>query len=487
EEGSGGLDTINRSKDNKVPGSLTVFENGEAALTAALDHIKGRGNSTWDNPAKRPYNIKFSEKQALLGMNAAKKWTLLANAFDKSALRTAAMFELAKASSIKYNIDYRWADLYIDGEFEGLYQVCERLEVGKNRVDIDDLDKANEKANPGIDKDELTRVVEPREDLIAAGVPALYRIYQSWENSPDDISGGYLLEVTQSDVLQTERSAFSTSYGTCISVKCPEYATGSEVRYVAALYEEAESALRSADGKSSAGLDWTEYFDLPSMADSALMYELTRDEMRSWYLYVPAGERKFYAGPVWDFDRAFEKLSPLLACAGVRALTEDDSLDYKSDAAKAGLSGALWLAAERFDSFWDLMNERWAQLGSFVTEELTGILEDSRDRLTRAAALDRLRRNSVYDGYLQLPGSSCDEFAKAFGDEVDGLIAHIEKRAGYISDGLSDREAAVKQYKKLTRSGGVPVPVYAAAAGAVCAAAATAAVVVLRRKKKKKA
>ena len=43
--------------------------------------IRGRGNSTW-NMAKKPYKLKFNQKEKLLGKGYAntKKWTLLANA-----------------------------------------------------------------------------------------------------------------------------------------------------------------------------------------------------------------------------------------------------------------------------------------------------------------------------------------------------------------------------------------------------------------------
>ena len=52
--------------------------------------IRGRGNSTW-NMQKKPYRIKFKQKEKFLGQGyaKAKKWTLLANAADKTLMRNA--------------------------------------------------------------------------------------------------------------------------------------------------------------------------------------------------------------------------------------------------------------------------------------------------------------------------------------------------------------------------------------------------------------
>ena len=54
--------------------------------------IRGRGNSTW-SLSKKPYKLKFNEKERFLGPDRAnaKKWTLLANAADKSLIRNASL------------------------------------------------------------------------------------------------------------------------------------------------------------------------------------------------------------------------------------------------------------------------------------------------------------------------------------------------------------------------------------------------------------
>ena len=56
----------------EIPAGLTVEANGNTEIT-----IKGRGNSTWNQP-KRPYAIKFSKKQSVCGMPKGKRWVLIA-------------------------------------------------------------------------------------------------------------------------------------------------------------------------------------------------------------------------------------------------------------------------------------------------------------------------------------------------------------------------------------------------------------------------
>ncbi len=78
--------------------------------------IKIRGNST-AGAEKKPYNFKLSKKQELLGMKGkAKKWSLLANAFDKALIRNALVMQLATTMGLDYTSECRFVDIYISME-----------------------------------------------------------------------------------------------------------------------------------------------------------------------------------------------------------------------------------------------------------------------------------------------------------------------------------------------------------------------------------
>lgn len=106
--------------------------------------IKGRGNSTWLNP-KRPYNIvtcdtAFQKKNVpIFGFPTHSAWCLLAEYEDRTDIRT--LF----TNTMSYSLGLPWAsrglkvELYMNGEYRGLYTFCEKVERGVNRINIKDL------------------------------------------------------------------------------------------------------------------------------------------------------------------------------------------------------------------------------------------------------------------------------------------------------------------------------------------------------------
>jgi len=107
--------------------------------------IKVRGNST-ANPGngKKAYRLKFDKKlkaskHDMLGLGyEARNWTLLANVFDHSMIRNALSYHLEKEVGMDFCPGYKFVDLVINGNYRGTYQVCDHVEVDKNRVNIDE-------------------------------------------------------------------------------------------------------------------------------------------------------------------------------------------------------------------------------------------------------------------------------------------------------------------------------------------------------------
>ena len=140
------------SKDVYTPSSITVsncpdfyaFENISAG-------VRLRGNSTAGAP-KAPYRIKFDKKQAMLGLNGNhkfKSWVLLADYFDSSMLRTFSTFNMATIllEGKYYSSDCIPVEVYINGQYNGMYLLCEQTQMNKNRIDIpekEDLDTSLE-------------------------------------------------------------------------------------------------------------------------------------------------------------------------------------------------------------------------------------------------------------------------------------------------------------------------------------------------------
>ena len=127
-------------KDNGVDCQITVINKGKAE-TKEKGTLKLRGNSTMRSD-KNPYKIKFDSKQKLLDMPAkAKKWNLIANHSDKTLLRTLLAMKISTLFEMSYTPECRLVDVMVNGEFKGNYNLCDKIEYNKNRVELGELDK----------------------------------------------------------------------------------------------------------------------------------------------------------------------------------------------------------------------------------------------------------------------------------------------------------------------------------------------------------
>ena len=130
----------NGSKDTKYKNNSLVIKSRDNSLydfSNSNVEVKGRGNFTWLLP-KKSYQIKFGDKYSILGMNKAKTWILLANYMDNSYARNKVAFDFANDIGLEYTPDYKFIDLWIDGEYLGNYMITEKVQVAKNRVDLKD-------------------------------------------------------------------------------------------------------------------------------------------------------------------------------------------------------------------------------------------------------------------------------------------------------------------------------------------------------------
>ena len=123
---------------------LTGGRNGENFSDAAAN-VRVRGNNTADYP-KKSYRLKFDDKVNLLGLNngaKCKNWVILACYKDVTFLRDAVVFELAKQTLVEngyYASDYAFAEVNVNGAYNGLYMVAEQQQVNKNRININEPD-----------------------------------------------------------------------------------------------------------------------------------------------------------------------------------------------------------------------------------------------------------------------------------------------------------------------------------------------------------
>ncbi len=125
------------SKETFIPGAtMSVYDSGKTYEYQC--NVKGRGNSTWRKP-KKPYKIKFENKQSLYGEPKDKEWVLLANYYDKSMLRNDVAFWMASnIGKFDYVPRFHFVDLILNWQYNGTYQIGEQLKIAKNRVNVGD-------------------------------------------------------------------------------------------------------------------------------------------------------------------------------------------------------------------------------------------------------------------------------------------------------------------------------------------------------------
>lgn len=253
---SGSMEHIHAVKGNEEPGTFRLYTaEGELNHGGILDTIKGRGNSTWDYE-KKPYNLTLSTEADLLGMGAAKRWILLANAADPSNLKNKLAYDLARDAGLAYSPESRWVELFLNGEYAGLYLLSERNEVHTQRVDL------TGEGSFLVSKDWDWRFRKTGDPFVMTQDNTALRIYYS------DLSEDALL----------------------------------------ARFQSVENAIFAEDGVDPVtGKHWQELIDLDSWGMRYLVEEALGNvdaSTLSQFFYLdgadPSG--KICAGPVWDMD-----------------------------------------------------------------------------------------------------------------------------------------------------------------------------------------
>ena len=300
--------------------SMVIYQaDGSINYDSGTDkmNIRGRGNSTWSY-SKKPYNIKLNSKKAILGMPKHKRWCLLANYIDRTLIRNAVAFELAKMTSMNWTPNGRFVELVLNGKPLGNYYLCEAIRIDNDRVNINEMTV---------------------NDI-----------------SGDAITGGYILEL---DSYYDAEWKFKTSYYRMpVNIKQPDEddINNYQYSYIKNYYNAAEKELYngSLDG-------FAEYVDMNSLIDWYLLneaiYNPELQHPKSSYMYKDKGS-KLYMGPAWDHD--WETFTPH------SSLKNQNSMWFKD--------------LFKYPEFKTMVKERWRVLkGPFAT--IATFIEDTREEI----------------------------------------------------------------------------------------------------------
>ena len=302
---SGSMEMLDADKNYEEGGRIVLFDAGGSVVCAdRLDRISGRGNSTWAYP-KKSYGIRLKNRTNLFDMGSADNWILLSNVEDRAYVRNKITYEMAIAAGMEGSPESRYIDLYVNDKYHGMYQLCEKVEIDAERIPITDLGESNKKLNKGIQDNE--RFYEQ----VGTGE----RKGAILDKEPIDSSGGYLLERDVSEKYSNEVSGFQTqTLHDQYTVKSPKFASAAQVDYISSLVEEMEQAVVSGDGMNpETGKSYLDYIDVESFAMKYVVEELCKNKgggATSSFFYKPqdAVSTRLFAGPVWDYDKAYARL-----------------------------------------------------------------------------------------------------------------------------------------------------------------------------------
>lgn len=227
-------------------------------LVDSKSNIKIRGNTTAGAP-KKPWNIKLSGKEKLLGMEKGKKWCLLANAFDKSLMRNSLVLDFGLENGVYYNSQNRYAEVYLNGKFQGNYLITEAVEAKTERVDIDAYN------------------AESNDILLELGT----------RNEPD-------VDHFTTDVLRTTFDVNDPEKGDDLT----DDQVNAKIEKVKEYLNQFETALRNQNYD-----EILNYIDEDTFVNFYIVNELFKNvdfNFSSTRFYIK--DNKIYAGPCWDYD-----------------------------------------------------------------------------------------------------------------------------------------------------------------------------------------
>jgi hypothetical protein len=277
----------------KITADMGIIYNGPGArnnLSDAFNHYNGkigievRGSSSQMFP-KKQYGIELRDATgngmaaSLLGMPEEEDWILFAPYNDKSLMRDALAYRLGRAMG-RYAPRTRFCEVVLNGQYQGVYVLIEKIKRDKNRVDIAKLD-------PG-------------------------------EISGDDLTGGYIIKLDKttgndkegwySDYPPPNRNGNQRVYFLYDYPKAADIVEPQR-NYIRKYMADFEAALIGGNFNDPVN-GYAKYIDVDSFIDFFIINEVSKnvDGYRlSTFMYKKKDSDggKLHMGPIWDFNLGF--------------------------------------------------------------------------------------------------------------------------------------------------------------------------------------
>ena len=408
---------LSQSKELSAKGTAAIAS-GTTVINEDVKKIKGRGNTTWEQP-KKPFNVTFSDAVTVDGLTDT-KFSLLANYQDATLMRNRILYDLSNEVGMPYAPDSRFVDFYVNGIYQGSYQMSQKIELGEEHVVNlpDNAEGVTSDFNFILELDNLDNQTPDPEDVVISS-----EINRAILKGPD-LSEDALISAGQLSFMQQK-------------------------------FRELENALYNGGTLEQLAA----VVDLDSLAKAYLINELGRNidgGLRSTYFTYSAQEGIFYAAPVWDFDCALGNLTSTAR----EGLQTADKTGWFTKNVKISGTSYINALAQAFNlsgtvdgkTYEDIVKNAWAKefmpaINNIILNAGQATGENGRlmsivsydDNLSASAEMNYLKWPvpTYGNGFTWIPDASPEGYAETY----EGMTAYmknwLQTRATWMTDELA--------------------------------------------------
>lgn len=373
-----------------VPSTLTLSNAGEAFDFVDVNaNMRGRGNSTWNlAPDKRPLRIRFNVAQGMLGSKAVSRdWILLANHFDRSLLRNTAGLSLASnlEGLIWTPVATHFVQLYVNGEYMGVYQLTDEREVSTDRID-------------------LTSHSDPAKSEYFIEMDGHIR------------TGPSLIE--DEDFFTVADEAYDIRY--------PSNASTQHVAYARDFLRNINTAIVAGDFDTIA-----RYVDIASLVDYYLLNELIKNQdMNSTSVFMQirgqGDERRLYMGPAWDFDQSSGNTTRW------PVVPEMPFADYHPEGMLVSVINVWYCNLIKIPEFRMIAAKRWNEINDNQVADMIAEIDEL--ATTYQKDFDRNFDRHQILGTEMWRNSPSVQHIETFSGQADFLVSWLKTRVEWLDD-----------------------------------------------------
>jgi len=355
---------------DKIPATMSILDKGTNNVADSSKGekynigIKIRGQTSADFP-KKGYGIELKARSCtnvadtachdtslkVLGMPKNADWVFHGPYVDKTLIRNALAYWLYQRTG-RYSSRFKFFELYLNGQYKGVYLLLEKIKRAKARVHIAKL------------KDE--------------------------DISGDDVTGGYVLSIDKVENNSTsglDKEGFKSKDGSPVVMRSPkkENTNKAQQDYIKNFFNSIEQKCDQGDIMSNGCSD---ILDIEAAVDYVIHEDVTNNTdayICSFYMFKDKDSKggKLQLGAPWDFNLAF----------GAYQRVGGEKADGWRVPQSAKSGAGEWFVAKWIQNLWSnntfqqKYKERWAQLRSGVwhTKNIDKFIDSLKTVLKNAA------------------------------------------------------------------------------------------------------